>query len=265
MNALRLEDVAVYYGRRAAIGGLTLAPMLPGTLTALIGPNGAGKSTLLRALAGLLPARGRILLGASDLSRMSLAERAQYIAYMPQGLPQGVQLTVLETLIGALKASPPASGPISVEQAAERGLALLERLGVGSLALNQLDRLSGGQRQLAALAQALVRQPEVLLLDEPTSALDLHFQLSVMGLVRELVASAGLVGVVVLHDLGLVARFADRVVVLNDGMLEADDTPQRTFTAPLLARVYGVTGRVERCSRGGLLILADEPLPDYRA
>jgi iron complex transport system ATP-binding protein len=264
MRALSVEDVAVAYGKRSVIGGLTLAPMRPGTLTALVGPNGAGKSTLLRALAGLLPSRGRILLGGSDLSQMRLAERARHVAYMPQGLPQGVQLTVLEALIGALKASPPVSGTLSAGQAAERGLALLERLGVADLALSPLDRLSGGQRQLAALAQALVRQPEVLLLDEPTSALDLHFQLSVMGLVRELVATAGLVGVVVLHDLGLVARFADRVVVLNGGALEADDPPHRTFTAPLLARVYGVTGRVEHCSRGGLLILADEPLPGYR-
>ena len=260
-ESLVVEHIAVGYGRRQVIADLSLAPMRPGTLTALLGPNGAGKSTLLRGLAGLVPARGKVRLGPLDLSAMSIGNRARHVSYMPQGLPQGVALTVLETLVGALKAVAPASGPVSGEEAAERGLALLERLGIADLALRGLDRLSGGQRQLAGLAQALIREPEVLLLDEPTSALDLRFQLSVMGLVREMVVQHGLVGVVVLHDLVLAARFADRVVMLHDGTLDADGTPEETMTPAMLARVYGVEARIERCSHDHLLVLADAPLP----
>ncbi len=264
MRRLEIAGLAAGYGRRRVIHDLSLAPLQAGTLTAVVGPNGAGKSTVLRALAGLLPARGRIDLGAVDLARMTLAERARHVAYMPQGLPQGVQLNILETLVAALKASPPISGELTSDQAGKRGLSLLERLGIGRLALSRLDMLSGGQRQLAALAQALVREPEVLLLDEPTSALDLHFQLSVMGLVRQTIAATGMVGIVVLHDLGLVARFADRVVVMQDGRMEADGTTEQTLTETLLGRVYGVAARVERCSQGGLVILADRPLDSYR-
>ena len=262
---LTVEHVSVGYGRRQIIRDLSLRPMLPGTLTALVGPNGAGKSTLLRGLAGLVPAKGQVHLGGQDLSAMSVGRRARHVSYMPQGLPQGVALTVLETLVGALKAVAPASGAVSGEEAARRGLAILERLGISDLALRGLDRLSGGQRQLAGLAQALVREPEVLLLDEPTSALDLRFQLSVMGLVRQTVLEHGLVGVVVLHDLSLAARFSDRVVVLHDGTVRADGPPADTLTPAILAEVYGVAARIEFCSQGSLLVLADAPLPRQAA
>ena len=78
-----------------------------------------------------------------------------------------------------------------------------------------------------------------------------------MSLVREMVIERGLVGVVVLHDLGLAARFADRLVALHDGRIEADGPPAETLTPALLARVYGVQARIERCSQGTLLVLAD--------
>ncbi|MFC0407860.1 ABC transporter ATP-binding protein [Roseomonas elaeocarpi] len=260
-STLSIEDVSVGYGRKQVIDRMSAAPLLPGTLTALVGPNGAGKSTLLRSLAGLVPGKGRLRLGTRDLRQLPLSERARHVSFMPQGLPQGVALTVLETLIGALRATPPAGGPVSDEEATRRGIALLERLGIADLALRSLDRLSGGQRQLAGLAQALIREPDVLMLDEPTSALDLRFQLKVMGLVRDTVREHALIGIVVLHDLALAARFSDRVMVLHGGRLRADGSPDETLTPALLAEVYGVRGRVERCSLGHLLVLADEALP----
>lgn len=254
---LSVEALRVGYGRRVVIEDLSLAALRPGTLTALVGPNAAGKSTLLRGMAGVVRAsKGAVRLGGRDLLRLSIPERARHLSYMPQGLPGGVALTVLESLVGALRAVPTGS----TLDPPRRGLALLERLGIGGLALSALDRLSGGQRQLVGLAQALIRDPSVLLLDEPTSALDLRHQLSVMALIRGMVLERGLVGVVVLHDLGLAARFADRVVVLHAGRVEADGGAAATLTPALLARVYGVVGRVERCSQGTLLVLADAPL-----
>lgn len=250
---LRVEALRVAYGRRSVIDGLDLPALLPGTLTALVGPNAAGKSTLLRGMAGVVPARGAVWFGPRDLLRLTIAERARHLAYMPQGLPGGVALTVLESLIGALRAVPMGAA----HETPRDCLRMLDRLGIGALAMTPLDSLSGGQRQLVALAQALIRRPEVLLLDEPTSALDLRHQLSVMSLVREMVIERGLVGVVVLHDLGLAARFADRLVALHDGRIEADGPPAETLTPALLARVYGVQARIERCTQGTLLVLAD--------
>ncbi|WP_238384088.1 ABC transporter ATP-binding protein [Teichococcus vastitatis] len=261
-SRLEIGGLTLGYGRRIIVRDCTLASLAGGHITALLGPNGAGKSTLLRGLAGLLPARGSVKLNGQEMIGRSLEARARHITYMPQSLPQGVALTVMEALVGALKASPPGAGglPVSGREAAELALALLERLGIAHLALVGLDRLSGGQRQMAGLAQALVRKPEVLLLDEPTSALDLRYQLQVMRLVQQLTREKGLVTVVVVHDLGLAARFADHIVVLGDGTICAEGEPERTLTPAMLAEVYGVSARVERCSHGHLQIMADAPL-----
>ncbi|MCQ4161456.1 ABC transporter ATP-binding protein [Roseomonas sp. GC11] len=257
---LEISGLTLGYGRRPILTDATLAPLAGGAVTALVGPNGAGKSTLLRGLAGLLPARGSVRLNGQEMIGLRLEERARHIAYMPQSLPQGVALTVMEALLGALRASPTSEGVLSAAAAQERAVALLERLGISDLALAGLDRLSGGQRQLAGLAQALVRRPKVLLLDEPTSALDLRHQLSVMRLVRELTAQHDLVTVVVLHDLALAARFSDAVVMLSGGTIHAQGTPGETLTPARLAEVYEVEARVERCSQGHIQVLADAPL-----
>jgi iron complex transport system ATP-binding protein len=257
---LSVTNLRVAYGRRVIVDGLDLAPLQPGTLTALVGPNAAGKSTLLRGIAGLVPGtRGTVRLGERDLLAMSIPERAQHLAYMPQGLPGGVALTVMETLVGALRAVPTALAPDGASAAAH-AITVLQRLGIEHLALRTLDRLSGGQRQLVGLAQAMAREPDILMLDEPTSALDLRHQVSVMALVRETVVQRGLVGVVVLHDLGLAARFADRLVALSEGAIQADGTPLETLTPALLAKVYEVEARIEHCSMGHLLVLADAPI-----
>lgn len=260
---LEISGLTLGYGSRPVLRDVALRPLEGGHITALVGPNGAGKSTLLRGLAGLLPAKGSVKLNGQEMIGQRLERRARHIAYMPQSLPQGVALTVLETLVGALKASPTGANGLTLsgKAAAERALALLERIGIGHLALVGLDRLSGGQRQLAGLAQALVRQPEVLLLDEPTSALDLRFQLQVMQLVQALTREHGLITVIVVHDLGLAARFADHVVTIAEGRIRAEGAPETTLTPALLAEVYGVSARVERCSLGHLQVLADAPLP----
>ncbi|WP_341987618.1 ABC transporter ATP-binding protein [Azorhizobium sp. AG788] len=255
---LSIQRLSAGYGRRPVIGDLTLAPFAPGQLTALVGPNAAGKSTLLRALAGLIPARGRLTLDETDLMALPHPIRARLVGFMPQALPQGIALTVMETVIAALMAVPLAA-PCSAAEARVRAAALLAQMGIAGLALTPIDRLSGGQRQLVSLAQALVREPRVLLLDEPTSALDLRHQAVVMDLLRGL-AAEGRIIVVVLHDLALAARHADHVVVLDRGTLATQGAPAEAITAAMLAAVYGVAGRVETCARGTLQVMVDAPL-----
>src|SRR5690606_13219993 len=157
-------------------------------------------------LAGLLPARGSVKLGDRELLGLSLSEHANVVTYTPQELPQQIALTVLETVISALQVVP--DGQLTHDEVMDRSLAVLERLGISHLAMEELDHLSGGQRQLTSLAQTLVRQPRVLLLDEPISALDLHYQLRVMKLVREVAQEQGMIVVVVLHDLSMAARWS---------------------------------------------------------
>lgn len=256
-STLTIEGVTAGYRGRPVVTNLSLAAISQGQTVALVGPNAAGKSTLLRALAGLLPATGSVRLDGKELIGLPRAERARLVAYMPQTLPQGVALSVLETVIGALEASPTGERAVSGDAAA-RSLAVLERIGIAHLAMEPIDRLSGGQRQLCGLAQALVRRPRLLLLDEPTSALDLAYALRVLKLVRALAAEEGMTAILVLHDLQAAAKAADRVVVLAEGALAAEGPPEDAITPELLARVWHVAARVDHCERGTLRLMVDD-------
>lgn len=256
-GGLHIASLSTGYGARRVIEDLRVPPLPGGEVHALVGPNAAGKSTLLRALAGLLPARGSVSFGGQELLGMPLAQRARQVTYMPQTLPQGVALTVLETVVGALLASPADDAPADTPDAVRRAAATLERVGIAPLAFENLDRLSGGQRQLVSLAQALVRQPRLLLLDEPISALDLHYQLRVMQLVRQLAREHGTTVIVVLHDLQAAAQWSDRIVALSQGRLAACGAPSEALTPGLLAAVYQVRARVESAPDGRLLVLVD--------
>lgn len=122
-------------------------------MTALIGPNGAGKSTLLRGLAGLEPMTGAVTLHGQPLAPMSVAQRARQVTYMPQHLPPGLGLSVIESVMAALRVA--GSGGDRLEQA----YGALQRIGIAALADHMLNALSGGQRQLVSLAQLIARKP----------------------------------------------------------------------------------------------------------
>ncbi|MEJ5028326.1 ABC transporter ATP-binding protein [Comamonas sp. MYb69] len=258
-GGLQISGLQVAYGRRVVIPSLSLADLQPGQVTVVLGPNGSGKSTLLRALAGLTRASGQVRLHGEALDQASLAERARRVVYQPQALPAAVHLRVIESLMAARKASPHSlqAGAEPAQDAVLQCAALLQLLGIDHLAMRHLDELSGGQAQLAGLAQALIRQPQVLMLDEPLSALDLNHQFHVMELVGEQTRRCGMVTLVVLHDLGLALRHADRVLVLKNGELQADGLPSDAINPELLARVYGVRARVEPCSRGIPQVMVD--------
>ncbi len=260
MTGLDIQNLSAGYGGRPIVEGLSLPPLSPGEVVSVVGPNGAGKSTFLRALAGLIPAKGAIRLDDAELTDLSLADRAKRVTYMPQTLPQGVALTVLETVVASIRATPLGGASFTDQQAVERAYEVLQRIGAEALAGQRLDRLSGGQKQLAGLAQALAREPRLLLLDEPTSALDLHYQLRVLDLAREAAAERGMTVMIVLHDLQAAARVSDRIAVMAKGRLVAFGTPDEAVTPAILAEVYRVSARVQRCDRGVLQVMIDDVL-----
>lgn len=251
--SLLINDLSVAYGARTIIHNVSLPALPAGSLVALVGPNGAGKSTLLRAIAGLERMQGEISLAGEDVSRLGFAERSRRLAYMPQQLPPGLALGVLESIVAALRVS-------GVDNLLALAYEALARLGIEHLAEQPLNCLSGGQRQLVALAQLLARNPQLLLLDEPTSALDLHYQLRVMDTVRERVVAHRLLAVAVLHDINLAASYADWLVVLHQGRVVACGPPEQVLEPGMLAEVYGVQARVERCSQRRLQVLVDRAL-----
>ncbi len=253
-QGLQIRDFNAGYPKRPVIRHLNV-PMLPrGKITVLLGPNGSGKSTLLRSLAGLNRAEGQLILDGHDLMPMPFARRAEQVVYLPQSLPAGVHLHVLESIIVAQRAS---GNPSKQAETTEQVMVLLQQLGIEHLALSYLDQLSGGQKQLVGLAQSLIRQPSLLLLDEPLSALDLNYQFHVMDLVRKETQKRNIVTVVVVHDINIALRHGDCVLMLKDGNLIANGEPEEVITPESLARVYGVRGRIERCSQGTPQILID--------
>ncbi|MFS2224505.1 ABC transporter ATP-binding protein [Pantoea sp. B65] len=261
MQGLSIRGFSAGYPKRQIIENLHV-PLLPrGKITVLLGPNGCGKSTLLRSLAGLNRAKGELWLNGEELMSQPFARRADKVVYLPQSLPAGVHLHVLESIIVAQRAS---GGRSSVSSENEV-MALLEQLGIAHLALSYLDQLSGGQKQLVGLAQSLIRRPALLLLDEPLSALDLNYQFHVMDLVRRETQQRNIVTVVVVHDINIALRHGEHVLMLQNGELIADGEPIEVITPQSLARVYGVRGRIERCSQGTPQVLIDglvtEPEP----
>ena len=252
---LTIDHLAVAHGRREVIADLSVRGLRAGTVSALLGPNGSGKSSLLKALCGLARTpRGRIVLDGAQLAAAPGA-RARRVVYLPQALPAAVHLRVLESVLVAASASPLDAPQVRPDAAA--ALTLLERLGIGRLAMQFLDELSGGQKQLAGLAQALIRQPRLLLLDEPLSALDLNYQFHVMDLVREQTRDHGLITVIVLHDVNLALRHADHVLLMREGTLLDEGPPSEAITPASLAELYGVRARIEPCSQGVPQVLVD--------
>jgi iron complex transport system ATP-binding protein len=199
-----------------------------GEIAAIVGPNGSGKSSLLKAIAGVTPCDGAVALSGR-------------VAHMPQDVGARAALTVMEAvLLGRLRHL---SLRVPAEEIARAG-GLLASLGLAPFASRLLGELSGGQRQLVFLAQALASDPGILLLDEPTSALDLRNALELMARVRREAKEAGRTVLVAIHDLNAAARFADRIVVLAGGRKVADGAPREVLTAALLAEVYGVEADV---------------------
>lgn len=253
---LQISKLAVGYGKREIIGDFSVGGLAAGTVTAVLGPNGTGKSTLLKAIAGLARTpRGSIKLDGQELVTASLEQRSQKVVYLPQSLPPAVHLRVFESVLVAGNAS--GSGALEARCDVAQVYALLERLGISHLAMHYLDQLSGGQKQLVGLAQALIRQPRLLLLDEPLSALDLNYQFHVMELLRQETQQHQLITMIVLHDVNIALRHTDYVLLVKGGQLLADGPPREVITPATLADVYGVKGRIELCSQGVPQVLID--------
>ncbi|WP_219415423.1 ABC transporter ATP-binding protein [Pseudonocardia nigra] len=240
---LRAEEVRLGYGERTVVDGLDL-DVVAGTITAVIGPNGCGKSTLLRALGRLLkPSGGQVLLDGKRIDRIPTREVAKVLGLLPQAPTAPEGLTVGDLVARgrhphqAWYRQWSADDEDAVAQA-------LEWTGISDLAERPVDELSGGQRQRAWISMALAQGTDLLLLDEPTTFLDLAHQVDVLELVRRLHSEAGRTVVMVLHDLNLAARYADRLVAMREGSIVAAGEPAEVITEPLLAEVFGLAARV---------------------
>lgn len=238
-EVIRIENLTVRYRSAPVLRDISLQ-IHRGEVVALIGPNGAGKTTLIRALSGVLkPVSGQIVILDRDLASLSPRQRARNLAVVPQARQLPEAFTVWQAV---LMGRTPYLGWLGQPMQADRQRVewALERTACESLANRPLGELSGGEQQRVLLARALAQETPVLLLDEPTAHLDLRHQARLLSLVRELAREHGLAVLMALHDLNLVALYADRVALLSEGRLFALGSPEQVLTPETLMAAYQV-------------------------
>jgi iron complex transport system ATP-binding protein len=212
-----------------------------GEFVAIAGPNGAGKSTLLSLIAGLAaPSSGRCLFLGTDTHRWRRIDFARRVAVVMQTEPTAFPFTVEEVVL--MGRMPHTSGLYETSEDRAEVESALAATEIKALRGRNFRTLSGGEKQRVLLASALAQKPEVLLLDEPSNHLDIQHQLSLHELLRDL-SREGLLVVAVSHDLNLVASYADRIVLMNNGCICADGRPSEVLDSAALESVFHV--RVE--------------------
>ncbi|HEY9279443.1 MAG TPA: ABC transporter ATP-binding protein [Eoetvoesiella sp.] len=251
----RAEGISARLGSNQVLDGLDLPILHAGRLVALLGPNGCGKSTLLKSIAGLVHAHHKVLrLDDQDLLVLPANDRAKQVRYLPQSLPDDVHLTVMEAILVAINARRSTAHGTALNKVQST----LADLGIAHLGPRYLDELSGGQKQLVGLAQALSHEPKVLLLDEPLASLDLNYQHHVMQLLIRLTQERKMLTLIVLHDLNSALRYADLALLMRDGALVASGVPDEVITPGNLAKAFSIQARIETCSQGRPYVLVDD-------
>jgi iron complex transport system ATP-binding protein len=253
MSSLECCELTVRYGRETVLQSFSTS-VRSGEWLGLIGPNGAGKSSLLKAIVGVVPSSGDVLVDGAPTALRSRARRASLIAYVPQEPILPADMTGFEYV---LLGRSPYVGYFGVESRHDRAMVrdVLERLELTAFAERKLGRLSGGERQRLVIARALATEAPILLLDEPTSALDIGHQQQALELVARLRADHGLTVVSAMHDLTLAGLYSDRLVLLHEGVVAASGTPAEVLRPEPLAEFYGVRVTVHREPDGTIVVI----------
>ena len=234
---IQIQNLTAGYHGKAVIRDVTLE-CIPGQVLVLLGPNGSGKSTLLKAALGLLPAMdGQILYDGADIRRMKRSQIARKAAFLTQSRNTPSIQSLKMVLHGRF---PYLSYP---RQYGKQDYAIarqsMDITGCRQHENTNVSELSGGQRQTVSLAMALAQDTETVFMDEPTTYLDIQRQLQTMETARML-ARKGKAVVLVLHDLAMALRSADRIAVFDEGRILACDTPENIYESGVLNQIFHV-------------------------
>ena len=233
---ITIEGLHFSYGQNPVLEEIDLS-IQKGEIFAIVGPNGSGKTTLLKNISGVLtPDKGALYLNMRQIADLSTWEIARQLAMVEQDREVGFDFTVREVIaIGRIPHQSRFARENKVDK--ERIEEAMRVCSVDSLANRLIAEISGGERQRVFLAMALAQEPKVLLLDEPTTHLDINYQAQIMEIIRAQ-AIDGLTVVMALHDLNLVAQYADRAAMLDKGQLLEIGKPDEVLTEANIKRVF---------------------------
>lgn len=241
---LSIRNLHAHFGNQTVLRDITFT-LKRGEILGLIGPNGSGKTSLLRCISGVHPSwQGEITFANSAVEEMSIRERAKQFAVVPQNAQMPGAFTVWESV--ALGRTPHLNwlGQLSDKDKARIDWAL-QAAEVDTMKNRMLGQLSGGEQQRTLLARALAQDAPILLLDEPTAHLDLHHQIAFLSLLQRLVAQEELAVLIALHDLNLASVYAQRLLLLDIGSIQAEGSPSDVLTSKILRKVYKAPLTVE--------------------
>lgn len=236
---LLIKSLSAAYGSKLILHNISLS-LRKGTILAIIGPNGAGKSTLIRAISGVIPlSSGEIRYKEQNIERLSTVERSRLMAVVTQTLLTLPAFSAWETVLTGRTPHLNWLGQLSKH---DRDIAKqsMQRTDTIDLAHRNVNQLSGGEQQRVLLARALAQSTPILLMDEPTAHLDLQYQINILGHIKHLVEVDGISVLIAMHDLNMVARYADEIALLVEGTIRAVGPPKEILEPELLSEVYQI-------------------------
>ena len=238
---LEVKDLKKSFGKNEVLRGIT-TEIARGEVVAIIGPSGCGKSTFLRSLNLLeVPTSGVITFEGTDITNPSvdINKMREKIGMVFQQFNLFANMTIKKNIMFA----PVKLGLMNKDEAEKKAMQLLERIGLPDKADAYPSMLSGGQKQRIAIARSLAMNPDVILFDEPTSALDPEMVGEVLSLMKEL-AAEGMTMVVVTHEMGFAREVASRVMFINEGVIQEENTPEEFFANPKNPRLKDFLAKV---------------------
>jgi iron complex transport system ATP-binding protein len=254
MVELEMRNVGLGYDRQPVLRDITFKAS-PGEMVGLIGPNGSGKSTIIKALSRVMDTNsGKITVNGRDILRIPRLELARMVGVVPQMPLLPSAFSAFEIV---LMGRNPHLGLFQSESRRDMDLAreAMQKTGTDILANRHINELSGGEIQCVLMARVLVQETEAILLDEPTANLDIGRQVEILDLIKNLCTDNNLTVIAAIHDLNLAAQYCDRVILIHEGHVHAEGSPQEVITATNMRQVYGTENCVYTHPENGLPIV----------
>ena len=239
---LAVKDLNFNWGRNEVLKGISFN-IESNEVVAILGVNGAGKSTLIKCINRILKMdSGTVQVCSSDLSSLSMMELSRCMSYVPQTVRTSFSIDVFDVVL--LGRRPHISWRVSPRDQ-KIVSETIRFLSLEEFAFRRFDQLSGGERQRVIVAKAVAQDANLLLMDEPTSDLDLKNQITTMKNISQIISrSHAKSALIAIHDINIAARFADRILLLHDGRIISDGTPQEVLTIDNIAMVFGVSSHI---------------------